>query len=593
VTAAGAPAEWVAGFRALRDGVRADVASVAELRAVTDRRGELERLLADLDGQLERVAHAAVITLVGATGAGKSALLNALVGRPVAREGIDRPTTREPVIYAPRDADLSELLAGCADGDDGGSVRPVVVRSDPSAISWTGHVLVDAPDLNSVAERHRRVVTALAERSDVLVVVLHRQSVVEELPVSFLDAFARRRALLFVLNRIDELTVAAREALRAQVRALVDSRWQATAAPVVAVSARSAQRQPAADEFVALQEALRQMVNVQALDRVRRQNAVGTAALIASIFQHVSADVSADLDALPAEVEHGAAALARRLADETAARWGLQRPDLGHLLWAEAGKRWDGPGGWSLRVGGLSSVGFGAGALLARRHPLLAAGAAVGGATAEQLQQASVRREMAAGAELLPAASDLAAWYADGLSGARVRAARLTGAPESLGIPSADAVYTAAIDIVRTAWQRLVNRELPAAAERSLLRLLRWPLDLPVYALAVVILYRVAVGFRDAQYVGVDFLVNAGLLAAAYLFCVGFVVRRGLRWRCRRLVSRAITECCAAMDGWVERTCKTARQRSAEKRAVLQRLAQLESRWRQALEGGEDSAPHA
>jgi ATPase subunit of ABC transporter with duplicated ATPase domains len=51
-----------------------------------------------------------VITLVGSTGAGKSTLLNALAGRRIAQEGVDRPTTREPVVYAPEDADLGELV---------------------------------------------------------------------------------------------------------------------------------------------------------------------------------------------------------------------------------------------------------------------------------------------------------------------------------------------------------------------------------------------------------------------------------------------------------------------------------------------------
>ena len=94
----------------LRSRLHEDLVVVAGLRAVAQRRGELDRLLADLDRQIARVQRAAVITLVGATGAGKSTLLNALAGRRIAQEGIDRPTTRRPVIYAPHDADVSELV---------------------------------------------------------------------------------------------------------------------------------------------------------------------------------------------------------------------------------------------------------------------------------------------------------------------------------------------------------------------------------------------------------------------------------------------------------------------------------------------------
>ena len=93
-----APPLLRARLRRLRAAARADIDRVAGLRAVTERRTEIDELLADLDRQLERIDAAAVITLVGATGAGKSTLLNALAGRTIAEEGVDRPTTRRPTI---------------------------------------------------------------------------------------------------------------------------------------------------------------------------------------------------------------------------------------------------------------------------------------------------------------------------------------------------------------------------------------------------------------------------------------------------------------------------------------------------------------
>ena len=97
--------EATGGLRVALERLRArlaeQVGDVAVLRAVERRRPEIDRLLADLERQVERVQRAAVITLVGATGAGKSTLLNALAGLRVAKEGVNRPTTREPVVYAP------------------------------------------------------------------------------------------------------------------------------------------------------------------------------------------------------------------------------------------------------------------------------------------------------------------------------------------------------------------------------------------------------------------------------------------------------------------------------------------------------------
>ena len=141
----------------LRAELRADLDCVAPLRAVAPHRDDIDRLTSDLDHQLERLPRAAVVTLVGATGAGKSALLNALVGSRVANVGVDRPTTREPVVYAPHDADLTLLLGAI-------TPAPRVVRYDRSVGPWTTQVLIDAPDVNSVAVEHRATVDQLAER---------------------------------------------------------------------------------------------------------------------------------------------------------------------------------------------------------------------------------------------------------------------------------------------------------------------------------------------------------------------------------------------------------------------------------------------
>jgi ABC-type uncharacterized transport system fused permease/ATPase subunit len=80
-----------------------------DLPAVRRRRPLIEALLSDLDGALEQEDSGAVVCLVGSTGAGKSTLINALAGHPIARSGISRPTTTRPTVYVPDDADLSRL----------------------------------------------------------------------------------------------------------------------------------------------------------------------------------------------------------------------------------------------------------------------------------------------------------------------------------------------------------------------------------------------------------------------------------------------------------------------------------------------------
>ena len=179
----------------------ADLARVAHLAPVAAVREQAARLRLDLVAQRERATAPVVVTLVGASGAGKSTLLNALAGRPIATEGVNRPTTVEPVIYAPSDAALDELVGSLP----GPAPRIERYRGEEGG-PWSEHVLIDAPDVNSIADAHREVVRTLAERSDALLVLVHPQSIAEEVSVRFVAEFAGRRRVLPELGRAAELS---------------------------------------------------------------------------------------------------------------------------------------------------------------------------------------------------------------------------------------------------------------------------------------------------------------------------------------------------------------------------------------------------
>jgi len=570
MTRASAAREWRMRLQLLRADLHRDIELVRGLTAVRRREGILAELLADLDHQLDRSEAAAVITLVGATGAGKSTVLNALARQEIAREGVDRPTTSEPTIYAPRDADVSSLV-GASD------LR--VVRYTPAPGEADAHVYVDAPDMNSVASLHADRVRGLAQRSDVLLVVLHRQSVVEAAPVEFLDAFAQRRALGFLLNRADELTDESREALLGQIRELARTRWGVDDAAVVALSARRAREDPDGEDRRRLQQTIAALLGGQAIDRIRRHNALGTAAMVANSFAEVQAEVGEDLGALRNDVASGMERLAHEVADTSDESWRLHSADMNELLWAETARRWEGPGGWALRLGKADLLGVGAAGALARSHPLLAIGTAVTAAAASGVRQVFQERRLHGSSPLMPTAEELNELYRGALAPARIRVGRLCGETDGLGLPSAEDTYEAVAASVGSAWSVLVDRDLPRAADRSALRFFRWLIDLPVYGLVAWLVYRAVLGFAEGNYVGVDLLLNSGLLAVVYLLCVRLGVRLGMRRRARRLLETAAAASRAGLARWHERVDEDLATRVDTVASALARLARLDADW--------------
>ena len=572
----------------LADELERDLAAGADLAEVARRRHTLSELARDAREQLERAHTAAVITLVGSTGAGKSTLLNALVGRPIAREGEDRPTTSAPVIYRPRDAGLGELLDGLP------GAAPRIVDYDVDATSpWTGQVLIDAPDTNSVETGHREIVAALAARSDVLVIVAHRQSIAELSSARFVDLFAGRRGMLFVLNRADELTPVDRTALIAQLQQLAVERYGAASAPVLAVSARVAQRDPTQPDWQRLLQALRELATSEIVGGVRRRNALGAVTRIAGLARELAPAVDRSLATLADATRAGVAAWRDDVLGAVDERLQHRGRDLSAMLWNDAAKGWDGPGGYALRAGGLATVGLGAGAALARYNPALAAGAAVGALVADRARGALRERSFQSTSGLLPGSGEQERWQRDGLSAARLaaeeafqvdgmddaeaRAARL-GA-----VPDAEALGALAVRTVEESWDQLLAVDLPAAARAALPRGVPWIVDGPVYALAAWIVFRAAVGLYRGTYIGVELLATAAIVAGAWLFLCRSVVRRALTARGARLLGgvRARIEARLRAE---EDSLLAAQARALQPRqAALGRLVEVDRTWRERL----------
>lgn len=182
-----------------------------------------------------------VVALAGATGSGKSSTFNALAGVDLATVGVRRPTTSHPTACVWGEEPADELL-------DWLEVPPRHRALHGSSLDddrvpdpeLDGLVLVDLPDHDSTEVGHHLQVERLVGMTDLVVWLLDPQKYADAaVHRRFLEPMAAHRdVFLVVLNRIDEVAPAQREAVLADVRRLLDADGL-TDVPLLAASART------------------------------------------------------------------------------------------------------------------------------------------------------------------------------------------------------------------------------------------------------------------------------------------------------------------------------------------------------------------
>lgn len=173
-----------------------------------------------------------VVAFAGSTGAGKSTLFNSIVGEEVAKSGVLRPTTSEPLAAiwqeTPETMALLEWLG----------VTRWHVASD--AENLADLVLIDLPDHDSTSSAHREYVDHFVERVDLMVWVLDPQKYADALVhEQYLRRFSRHDDVtVVVLNQVDRLNVGDAQQCLAHLRRMVSEDGLSDAV-VLATSARS------------------------------------------------------------------------------------------------------------------------------------------------------------------------------------------------------------------------------------------------------------------------------------------------------------------------------------------------------------------
>jgi len=142
----------------------------------------------------------------GSTGAGKSTLVNSLVGRQVSAPGVIRPTTRAPVLvhhtsdarWFTDDRILPGLARSTGAVKDSRSLQLVVEDSIPPGLA-----LLDAPDIDSVVVENRQLAAQLLAAADLWLFVTSAARYADAVPWGFLRTAAdRSAAVAVVLDRV-------------------------------------------------------------------------------------------------------------------------------------------------------------------------------------------------------------------------------------------------------------------------------------------------------------------------------------------------------------------------------------------------------
>ncbi|MFF9806028.1 dynamin family protein [Streptomyces coeruleorubidus] len=191
-------------------------------------RASRDELLAQLDDYLVprlRDPEAPLLAVVGgSTGAGKSTLVNSLVGRRVSEAGVLRPTTRTPVLVChPEDhhwfsgmrvlPDLTRVWVPQQDPTDDlllpGENPARVLRVETTETLPPGLALLDAPDIDSLVSDNRVLAAELICAADIWIMVTTAARYADAVPWHMLrTAKEYDVTLVTVLDRVPHQVVA-------------------------------------------------------------------------------------------------------------------------------------------------------------------------------------------------------------------------------------------------------------------------------------------------------------------------------------------------------------------------------------------------
>lgn len=174
-----------------------DVEQVRELRATTV--DQLEDYILPRLVQLD----APLLTVVGgSTGAGKSTLVNSVVGKPLSATGVLRPTTKSPVlVHHPEDAEwfAPERILPELERTSSPNAGPSAMQLVATELLPKGVAVLDAPDVDSVDRENRALAGQLLAAADLWLFITSAARYADQVPWQFLQGAAQRGAAVAVV----------------------------------------------------------------------------------------------------------------------------------------------------------------------------------------------------------------------------------------------------------------------------------------------------------------------------------------------------------------------------------------------------------